>query len=199
MVCYVVQKQSWPAGGTSGSCPYCVATPAGSFLETAMKLLKCSTCKEQKPENDFTIDRHCIHANRGQRSYFCRDCEHVNRRKYLAANPHIHEKMKAYKRQQYKERAPELILRARENRYVKMYGITIEDYDAMLVKQNGKCNICGGSKANRKQRHFHVDHNHKTGKTRALLCGKCNQMIGLCREDPMILQEAINYLFRHLQ
>lgn len=58
------------------------------------------------------------------------------------------------------------------------FGITPEEYDAMLHKQRGKCAICrqpekvvGKSLA--------VDHDHKTGKVRGLLCGSCNQLLGI--------------------
>ena len=75
------------------------------------------------------------------------------------------------------------------------HGITIEDYNQLLLKQNGKCAICGSITPNRKNRqNFCVDHDHKTGKIRGLLCEKCNRGIGMLQDDPVILQQAIDYL-----
>lgn len=59
------------------------------------------------------------------------------------------------------------------------YGITQLDYLRMLEEQDGKCKICScidfGDKRNR---HFHVDHSHETGKVRGLLCSRCNTKLG---------------------
>ena len=71
-----------------------------------------------------------------------------------------------------------------------IYGITLEDYNAMYERQGGRCAICGaGGK-------LVVDHDHKTGKVRELLCHLCNAMIGCAREDRAILTAAIAYLTR---
>jgi hypothetical protein len=64
----------------------------------------------------------------------------------------------------------------------------------MLDDQGGRCGIC-----NRLAAHdtaLHVDHDHKTKSVRGLLCSRCNQGIGLLREDPEILAGAISYLKR---
>lgn len=68
------------------------------------------------------------------------------------------------------------------------YGITIEQYDAMLVKQNDLCSIC------KKPGILVVDHNHKTNKFRGLLHRNCNSALGLLQDDPMIVLEAASYL-----
>lgn len=69
------------------------------------------------------------------------------------------------------------------------YGITIGEYDQMLIKQNYKCAICGN-----KLDHPYVDHNHETGEVRGLLCNSCNLMIGMAKESKDTLQAAIKYL-----
>jgi len=75
----------------------------------------------------------------------------------------------------------------------RRYGISQEEYDKMYEDQNHRCGICG--KESKKS--LHVDHNHDTGKVRKLLCSNCNTMIGLAKENPYILQSAMNYLFTH--
>ena len=56
------------------------------------------------------------------------------------------------------------------------YGLTLEDYDNMLEQQKGVCAICGG--INPSGRRLAVDHDHKTGEIRGLLCQHCNTHLG---------------------
>ena len=60
---------------------------------------------------------------------------------------------------------------------LEKYGLTLNDYDAMLEEQQGVCAICGGEPDTR-WRMLAVDHDHATGKVRGLLCMVCNTMIG---------------------
>jgi len=68
----------------------------------------------------------------------------------------------------------------------------------MLHSQNGLCAICGKppSRRNVKEMLLHVDHNHKTGKIRGLLCNSCNRGIGLLGDNPDTLFAAEGYLRR---
>jgi hypothetical protein len=79
---------------------------------------------------------------------------------------------------------------------VRIYGITLEDYNRMLSEQNDCCAICGKHKDNF-QRGLSVDHNHVTHKVRALLCHKCNTGLGNLGDDINILQKAIDYLNKY--
>ena len=84
---------------------------------------------------------------------------------------------------------------------IRQFGITLEQYNDMLWKQNGKCAICKNGetivyKTGRKKM-LCVDHNHKTNKIRELLCTKCNILLGSAKEDINILQSAITYLTKH--
>jgi len=82
--------------------------------------------------------------------------------------------------------------RARDKIYwlKSKYGLTIEQYDIILESQNGVCKICGGANPKR----FAVDHDHKTGKIRGLLCSMCNGGLGLFRDNIDFLKKAIEYL-----
>lgn len=57
-----------------------------------------------------------------------------------------------------------------------VYQMTLKDYDSLFQKQGGVCAICGvlGSEIDGKNRYLHVDHDHKTGVIRGLLCNRCN-------------------------
>lgn len=75
------------------------------------------------------------------------------------------------------------------------YGITISDYDRMEQEQNGLCLICHRPETQRKR--LAVDHCHKTGKVRGLLCTTCNSAIGHLLDDPDVIDRAAAYVRRH--
>lgn len=71
------------------------------------------------------------------------------------------------------------------------FGITMDDYDLLLVKQNGSCAIC---KTEPTDKHLSVDHCHITGKVRGLLCNRCNLGLGYFKDDHELLKIATDYL-----
>lgn len=73
------------------------------------------------------------------------------------------------------------------------YGLSIEEYEAMVESQGGVCAICGNPPGKRR---LNVDHDHETGIIRALLCGHCNRGIGYFREDVEVMAKAIEYVRR---
>jgi hypothetical protein len=78
---------------------------------------------------------------------------------------------------------------------VGAYGLTLEQYSNLFIKQNNKCGICGCVFINKK--HTHIDHNHKTGTVRGLLCHGCNTAIGLFKESTNNLKSALKYLKKY--
>jgi hypothetical protein len=89
------------------------------------------------------------------------------------------------------------MLRQRGHTLKKRYGLTLEDYDAMLAAQGGVCAICSGADPGRGYKYFSVDHDHLTGAVRELLCHQCNVMIGNAKDKVENLESAIRYLKRH--
>ena len=73
------------------------------------------------------------------------------------------------------------------------HGITLADYERMLAQQSGKCAICGSLSPGHNETHFHVDHDHLTGRVRGLLCECCNVGIGYF-DGPERLEAAAQYL-----
>lgn len=71
------------------------------------------------------------------------------------------------------------------------YGVSVEEYNERIEKQNNLCAICHTEDT---ERALSVDHDHKTGKIRGLLCKSCNLGIGNLKENSKILQSAILYL-----
>ena len=82
----------------------------------------------------------------------------------------------------------------RSTRLKSVYGITLEDYKVMYREQEGKCAICGTHCPDHGKLGLVVDHCHKKGHVRKLLCTHCNKGIGQFKEDPEILAKAIEYL-----
>lgn len=78
--------------------------------------------------------------------------------------------------------------------------MTLEEYQQRWEEQNGLCKICGRPETHvrlGKLTMLRVDHSHKTGKTRDLLCNSCNAAIGYMQDDTNRLQVAIEYLKSH--
>jgi|SRR5665213_489204 len=110
-------------------------------------------------------------------------------RRWRAKNP---DKVRAYN-QNYRQQ---------EWWWKSQYGLTRDDYEALLQSQNGVCAICKKEEKSRDSRSgkvkgFHVDHNHANGKVRGLLCDLCNKGLGLFRDSPQFLESAIIYLEKH--
>jgi hypothetical protein len=77
---------------------------------------------------------------------------------------------------------------------MRKYGITIDDYRAILQGQSGCCAICGTDDPGTNRTRLGVDHCHATKKVRGLLCDSCNVGIGKFRDDPARLRAAADYL-----
>ena len=74
------------------------------------------------------------------------------------------------------------------------YNLSLEQVDELLIKQDHKCLICEN---HLKEAQRCVDHDHKTGKVRGILCQSCNRILGACGDDPNLLNNAIAYLKNH--
>ena len=135
----------------------------------------CSKCQEVKPVEDFG---HRSNNLKGH-SYHCRQC--VGR----------------YNKVWRVEGGNDIAVR---HHRLTRYGITGPQYDAMVEAQGNRCAICGETPDNGghpKQRHLAVDHSHKTGQVRSLLCAHCNRGLGHFKDSPSLLDAAKAYLLRH--
>jgi hypothetical protein len=132
------------------------------------------------PEEEF----HKNPVKRTGRSSWCKACTKIYDAEYYRKNRiKIIENKKDY----YKEGSS----RPRGSGTKYRVGLAREEYDYMFESQGGLCAICGkkpGIKG------LAIDHCHKTGEIRGLLCGRCNTALGSFRDDPEILRSAILYL-----
>lgn len=132
----------------------------------------CKFCKTSKPISDFGSH----HSGKyGVRS-FCRKC-----RKGIYPSDKNRTSKSPYKS-----------MYARAFHLKKNYGISIQDFQRMSDFQEGKCIICS-----HKPKLLFMDHCHKSGKVRGLVCPKCNTGLGGFKDDVTLLLKAISYLNRH--
>lgn len=150
----------------------------------------CSRCKEWQP-----LDAYSPHARGAAgRQARCRPCVYASARERWAANPDIRERREAYRKAYYKANEHKYF-NTRRRYKLKKYGLTLEEYEALLALQDGKCAICGSSDPSRSGwASMPVDHDHETGQVRGLLCDDCNNGIGRFKDDPELLRKAIVYL-----
>lgn len=76
----------------------------------------------------------------------------------------------------------------RHYHYRQRYGIGRDEVQALKESQGGLCAVCCQREATQ------VDHDHRTGKVRGILCLNCNAGIGALGDDPRLIYQAIDYL-----
>lgn len=115
---------------------------------------------------------------------------------YRSAHP---DRVNASKRRSYLRKYAET---TRPYRLKSRYGLTVAEYQTLFDAQGGLCAICGQppggmSRNGTPHTELAVDHDHETGRVRALLCANCNKGIGCLQDDPDRVQAAADYLRRH--
>lgn len=109
--------------------------------------------------------------------------------KWNKANPGVASKrMTRWK----KDNPDKVKLHTRRARF-KRYGLTIEAFEGMLSAQGYRCKVCNKDRLPT-EREWQVDHCHKSGTVRGILCYNCNVGLGHFHDDKELLQAAINYL-----
>ena len=165
----------------------------------------CTRCGDTKDTLAFNRNK----SKSDGLSCWCRECSQKYRREYNR-RPEIQERLKEKWRKHNKKRLqnpetkkkiyaqnkeyrnrPEIKIKRKYKLMDKLYGEGAGFwYQVRMTIQNGKCAVCG--------EHFGdklvLDHDHKTGEWRGLLCNNCNTAIGLLHENPHKMMKAINYL-----
>ena len=136
----------------------------------------CTKCKKIKPLCDYYKNK----QSKDGLQFSCKLCSDLWRKQDRKDNPKKYQK--AYLKANLRNG----------------YGLTINDLQKMIDSQNGLCLGCGkpAENTNRNNKRLHIDHDHKTGKIRGLLCIKCNRALGLVNENVDILLNLIKYLRR---
>lgn len=175
------KKNRLGAGGVGTECKWCSADRARAVRARLRKRRKkswmgrkphvrkgsqrCYLCDASKPLSEFHRDRN----RKTGHSVYCKICASAKTREWYAAD---------------RERSRDLARR-------RLFGLQPGEFAAMSVAQNGLCGCCGEPPG---QKGLQVDHCHRSGQVRALLCGPCNLGLGSFRDDPQRLRKAIAYL-----
>lgn len=162
----------------------------------------CSKCKIDKSQEDFEFRK-----DRQKYRNKCRQCSNLDsklRRKY---NPENEKKRYHATYDKYKDRKKRRRLiynnenadKLFEYSLKRKYNITKDFFDLMFNDQQGKCAICKNPetalhKQSGKVRRLHVDHDHKTGKVRGLLCTRCNMALGYLKENKEYVLNLLKYI-----
>ncbi|KKM66510.1 hypothetical protein LCGC14_1480460 [marine sediment metagenome] len=137
---------------------------------------KCTQCKKKKDLSEFYKKQH---AKDGL-TYWCKSCHNSWNREHYH-KPEIKRKISKKQKEYF-----------RNVKLKQRYGITIKDWDRMFVEQEGCCAMCGKHQS-KLDISLCVDHNHKTGKVRGLLCQQCNAKLAIV-EDKQFCAIAQRYL-----
>jgi len=128
----------------------------------------CPCCENTLPVEDFGKNRSSYDGFTG----YCKKCHrnkgYENRKKNWGSSRHYH--------------------------LTRRYGISAEEADALLENQGNICAICQQPANPQLKKPWHIDHDHKTGKVRGILCHSCNTALGNFNDDPEILDRALDYV-----
>lgn len=171
---------------------------------------RCSTCKQEKPEQEF-------YRNRGMadgKDCYCKVCRlaatqaSVNRQRMRlvqteplssttadSASQRVHADIPRqtslgtplvdHHRKEVAKQSRRAVLRS--------FGLTEEAYQQMFLQQMGRCAICRC----KSKRRLCIDHDHRTTHIRGLLCDRCNTALGLLRDSVTLLLSAVEYIEKH--
>lgn len=153
----------------------------GTAMSTHTTQTKCcSKCKQVKPLDAFGVETRRPDGRR----CFCCTCGQANDRRYRATS------------QKYKDRHKRFM--AKNRRRIKLwekYKIREGEYHVLLLAQGGMCGICHTREpGGRWGKHFHVDHDHQTGRIRGLLCNSCNRGLAYFGDSVSGIKGALDYL-----
>jgi ribosomal protein S14 len=124
------------------------------------------TCGEQKYATEFYVRD----KKTGRRHSVCKICDRKRVKEQYNAETYRNQHLK------------------------RNYGITLNEYNQMLLEQEHRCKICGTTEPGGKYGKFMVDHSHNTGEVRGLLCKSCNIALGEVGDNISTLQKMIEYL-----
>jgi len=134
---------------------------------------QCTKCNENKPIIDF----HKSKQSKDGLKSSCKTCRRTESTTWYKASGGAYDK---------------------EKTLMSKYGLTLEVFTTMLSEQHGVCKLCKLPESEKEDdsriRYLAVDHSHKNGKVRGLLCAKCNRGLGSFGDDPTLLRAAADYI-----
>lgn len=164
--CHVERLRTGRGSTKTGPVSRYKGDEAARLAALAQGLKRCCECEVAKPPADFNRDGRTADGL----AVYCRACRAER------------------KRATYVERGELIRTQARAAKF----GVTVEHLRRLDAEQCGLCAICRRSCPTR--RALAVDHDHRTGKVRGLLCANCNRALGLLQDSPAVALAAMEYL-----
>ncbi len=154
----------------------------------------CTRCKEEKPFSNYTPSKNSKGCLRAQ----CKEC--IAELTY--SRVHKHDPISIRNRNnaaRLRKEFPEKYAMKGRVAAMKSRGVNIteEQYLELVKESDGLCEICKQPNDSTTKKNLSVDHCHKTGKVRGLLCDRCNRAIGMLEDNPELLLKAADYLMIH--
>lgn len=160
-----------------------------------MLIKMCNRCKVDKSTVEFQRNK----QTKDGLQDWCKPCISEYRKEYRRSNlDKFLVVEREYAAQRRKKNLPLVQDIHRRSHLKTTYNITLEQYEQMFTQQNYACKICLVPfelqvQVSRTKLPY-VDHDHNTGVVRGLLCSTCNAMLGMAKDNPLLLQAAIEYL-----
>jgi hypothetical protein len=155
----------------------------------------CNGCKQDKPLAEFYFERRSKHGYHAR----CKECVASYSRAWRArnaANDPDYERQAWYRSAEYRRQTH--LATGWTHFLMKQYKLSADDFRSKLDAQGGGCAICGRRDSGEDGRQMHVDHCHKTGVVRGILCAPCNKGLGMFADDPDRLVAAATYLLQYM-
>jgi hypothetical protein len=150
---------------------------------------KCTRCKEDRLLSDYSPRQ--TPKKKVVPNSVCKSCILMAQQQNVK-RPGVRERMRKSSRKYY--HSPEGKIKSEDARLRREYGISLADKKAMIQENGGVCPICWNPDPGR---FWVVDHCHKSGKVRGVICDKCNKMLGLANDSMVRLVSAMMYLTNH--
>jgi hypothetical protein len=175
-----------------------------------METKLCVTCVQHKPTSCF----HKAKKEKDGLQYNCIECsKKYHAKRYIEQKDKLKAQLKKYKIENkekleiasllWKKNNPDKVKKyQRATNLRKNFGISLDEYEQMLMAQNNLCAICEKPETfihhqTKEPARLAVDHCHATGKVRKLLCKSCNTALGLFKDDVNAIANAVQYLKDH--
>jgi hypothetical protein len=148
--------------------------------------IKCSCCRVRKPVSEFHKFNDATAPLTGWRYYSrCKDCNKKQCKAYGASNkPKRNARLSRWR----KENPLAAKLMDRRKALRQNYGISLDEAGALLMRAGYRCEICYGTSR------LCIDHCHKTGRVRGILCANCNTFLGRVEKDSELIDGLQRYM-----
>lgn len=146
---------------------------------------QCNDCSKF-----LILGKNCKPSTFSSGNYLCRICRALRDKTRRLANVSMYREKGRKRVMAWRKNNPEKALAAD----LRPLGLTVEEYNQLVKDQNGVCKLCNRFRPNKRAKRLCVDHDHKTGKIRGLLCDPCNRSLGVLGDTVEQFEQILDYL-----